>query len=111
MPDNLLGQLSEFESDSPEQILREMFTDDNIEMKSDFKNPLAMSKGRLLVKWLRIDKHDEAADLMEDFLEFFERDVVSNKRQGRTEIISAIAELIKRDQGMKDKLLGKDGGI
>lgn len=113
MSENLIGELQAYEGDSVEQILRDLLNDKNIELKTELKNPLMMSKARLLVTWCRAEGLTTTADLLEAFIEFYVRDMVSYNRSSRTEITQAIAEIMKRDQGLKQRLLGgsEEGGI
>jgi hypothetical protein len=102
----VVGDLVAFDGgDSIEQILRDMFADKNIEMKSNFRNPVVVSKMRLLAEWCNLEGLTGTSKLITTFVQFYEKDVVSEKGTGRTQLYEAVSGLIEKDRSIKDKLL------
>jgi hypothetical protein len=112
-PENLIGQLQEYSGDDIINFLNSMYEDENIELKSDFKNPIAVSKGQLLADWLDIEGLSDSAELWRKFLNYHSRNMVSYKRGSRDEGFRAVSHILEKEENLREKMLGggKEGSI
>jgi len=92
------------EKDSLEQILNNMLNPEHIEMKTEIQRPLNLTKLKMLSIWLRNEGMISCANLIDGFIYEFRVNMVSNKRQSRKEIISALTPGLQMERSIQDKL-------
>lgn len=92
---------------SYEKILSQLLTEGNIDLKSDLKNPMALTQLASLSKWCEKEKLTKTQEMIDSFIEKYLRYMVSHNRKSRTEIVQAFNDIYKDNLSRKDKLLGK----
>jgi len=107
MPGIFDGLIPMQEKDSLEQILNNLLNPDNIEMKTEIQRPLNLTKLKMLSIWLRNEGMISAANLIDGFIYEFRVNMVSNKRQSRKEIISALTPNLQQERTIEDKLINQ----
>jgi len=110
-----LAELTELSEETKEKILKELLTTENLEIKTDIPNPLAITRLKILsiaikkeFERLGIDR-SKSGDALEDTILWLLTYRISYQRQSRKEIIDAYKALISRhdDKTITDKLVGK----
>lgn len=96
------------ENTSYEKILNELLTENAIELKSDIKNPLALSQLASLADWARNEHCPMTEKVIVEFIARYLRYMVSYDRKSRTEIVNAFNQIYQNNIGMRDRLLGRD---
>ncbi|MFO7677198.1 MAG: hypothetical protein R6V50_02275 [Thermoplasmatota archaeon] len=108
---NILDELYVREDDSLEKILNKLLDDTNIELKTEIHKPINLTRLEILGMWLEIEKLTKSSKLVNAFVLFYRKNMVSFDRKSRTEIISAITEGLKGEsRGFADRLLGNAAG-
>lgn len=105
MPGIFDGLISMQEKDSLEQILNSMLNPENIEMKTEIQRPTNLTKLKILSIWLRNEGMINCANMIDAFIYEFRVNMVSNKRQSRKEIISALTPNLQPERSIEDKLI------
>lgn len=110
MSENIaLDSLESYKGETLEQILLDLLAPGNVTMKTEFPNPLLVSRIRMASKWAELQGLEQVAEFLKQFVTFFETDMVSYKRQSRTEIVTAVSEIVKHDRKVREKLVGDEG--
>ena len=104
----LIDKLQNIKPDTVTQILKEMFNDTDIELKTDLPNSMVVSRARLAAALYQEEKCPKTGKLLKTFLDFYVRDRVSDHRKSREEVIAAVTNLMSRQDPLADKLLGND---
>lgn len=103
---DVMGGLAPVDIDETyEKILRALLQSNDIELKTEIQNPLALARLKALATYLNSVGYVKSKKTIEDFIEFYLKYMVSNKREGRKEIIQAISEGLKKEQSVTDKLM------
>lgn len=92
------------EGESLERILIRLLQSEDIELKTEIQKPLNLARLNLLADWLMIENCPNASKMIKEFIQSYLKYMVSHNREGRKEIIQAIAEGMKRDKSLTDKL-------
>lgn len=90
---------------TPMEILNDLLSPENIEMKTDIKNPASWSSLKTLARYLEGIGFDESAQLIYDYMTDFMVFAVSKARLSRGEIISAIKSDPQSDFTVREKML------
>lgn len=90
--------------ESFEKILRALMESKDIELKTEIPNPLGLAKLKALSVYLKAEKYKDSSGTINAFIEYFLKYMVSNKREGRKEIVQAISEGLKREKSIGEKL-------
>lgn len=96
MDNNKLENIfSEFSDEEKESDLKELFSNENIEKKTDLSNNqvLAMTKARIFA-----DRYDN--DIIKDFIQAYSTFAVSKERKGRTEFVESYKAKILEPLGL-----------
>jgi len=93
--------------ESLNKILLAMLNDENLELKTEIRNPLAVTQLVLLGKWLKLEGFEDCEKLINAFVLEYRTNMVSNNRMSREEVTTCIAERIKREPTVGEKLVGK----
>ena len=104
MPGIFDGLIPMQEKDSLEQILNNMLDPENIEMKTEIQRPVNLTKLKMLSIWLRNEGMINCANMIDAFIYEFRVNMVSNKRQSRKEIISALTPNLQEARTIEEKL-------
>ena len=75
------------------QLVSSLMTLDNLELKSEVINPLNLTRLKTFGQWAEREGIDGAGKLIDDFIDYYLRYMVSNKRQGRSEVVRSISEI------------------
>lgn len=95
------------DKESLEKILAKLLDSKDIELKSEIHSPLALDKLKILSVWLESEKMPESAKLINTFIEYYLKYMVSHNRESRKEIIHALSEMIKREVPLSEKIMGE----
>jgi hypothetical protein len=85
------------------QLVASLMTTENIELKSEVKNPLNVVKLKTMGAWIEEQKVDGVQVVVDKFVDDYLRIMVSHRRQGRLEVVKAISEM---KAAMRKTLLG-----
>lgn len=92
----LLEELMPIEEESVEKILVRMLDGQDVELKTEYHDPLRVSLLETLADWLEAEGLTSSAQLLKDFLKHYSIAMVSNDRKSREEIVRAVSELRKQ---------------
>jgi hypothetical protein len=92
----LLEELMPIEEESVEKILVRMLDGQDVELKTEYHDPLRVSLLETLADWLEAEGLISSAQLVRDFLSHYSIAMVSNDRKSREEIVRAVSELRKQ---------------
>lgn len=106
----LLGGLIRRENETYEKILVRLLEPDNVETKTQVDNPIALTRLDILSSWLRNEGVKGAANLVKDFAHDYRINMVSYKRQSRTEVVKALTEGIRQERTLAEKLTTTPSG-
>lgn len=90
--------------DSLEKILKALMESDNIELKTEIPDPLNLAKLLTITEWFEANGYKRSADTLRKFITGYLKYMVSNKREGRKEIIHALAESLAAKRTVGEKL-------
>jgi hypothetical protein len=91
--------------DSAEKILREMLSKENIEMKTEIENPIALAQLSTYGETLALNKMHKSAKTVQKFVDFYLLYMVSKDRKRSEEIIRAIEGRFREpERSLTDKL-------
>jgi hypothetical protein len=113
-PETFINKLMAFDSDTLESILKDLMDGSkNVTLKTEFNNPTVMAQARVFVMMLRNGGLVTAADFLKEFLDEYEKAMVSFKRKRSAEIVQAISSmgLASQERSAKDKLFGGRGEV
>jgi len=85
------------------ELVSSLMTTDNIELKSEVPNPLNLTRLKLMGVWAKQQDMPAIERTINVFIENYLKHMVSNKRQGRFEVVKAISEFRKQ---IKSSLMG-----
>jgi len=91
------GDMEDIDELSKEEILMYMYQDDNLEMKSEIKNPLALACFKVLGVYLASYKLKKSPKLIESILKIYLKYMISHNRLGREELFKTISSLFDRE--------------
>ena len=95
------------EKDSLEKILAELLNAKDIELKSEIHNPIILTKLKTLSVWMKLEKCPKSSKMLEDFITYYLKYMVSHNRESRKEIIHALSEMLKREAPLGEKIMGE----
>jgi hypothetical protein len=95
------------EEESFEKILLELLSEENIRTKTEIPKPLTMTRFEMLGQYLETYKLTNSTKMIENFSLLFRVNMISNKRQSRTEIIQALSEGLHQEKSIGEKLVQK----
>jgi hypothetical protein len=85
------------------QLVSSLMTVENIELKSELKNPLNLTRLGGVANWCNDQDLKSSKPVIDSFILDYLKYMVSNKRQGRSEVVKAISEIKNQ---MKRTLMG-----
>ena len=102
------NELKKIDDITDQKILKSLLTPDkDISMKTELSNPEASTQFEVLGDYLDDKKLKGSAKIVRGANKHYEIKMVSFKRKGRTEVITALtAEVVKKTRGMMESLLG-----
>jgi hypothetical protein len=86
------------------QLVGSLMTLDNLEFKTEIRNPLAMTQLLAMAQWAESEGM-EVLEITNTFCDSYKKHMVSYKRQGRAEVVRAISEI---RQQMKRNIMGAE---
>lgn len=92
------------------QVINELLRPENIRMKTEIPNVSALLKLRVLSKWLKQNQLDDAAELIDIWIENFVLDMVSSGRQSRKEVADMVKALRGEESEDRDFMQRLEGG-
>lgn len=105
---SLLDDLQSMEPVQVEKILEQLLDSKDVELKSEVHNPIALSKLKALAIALEICKLKNSSKVIDKFIEWYLKYMVSYKRQSRKEAVNAIARMLEeRETTITHRMLGK----
>ena len=108
--DDAIGGLFEVpEENSFHKILTDLIAEDNVAMKTEIHNPLALAQLKTVSITLLNEKMKLCSAAIETFIQWFLTYMVSKDRQSRQEIRDILTEGIKAERSMGDKLTKPPG--
>lgn len=120
MADENYSELTAIEELTDIKILSELLNDKDISLKTELKNPLAITRLEIFAMCIdtefsrhgitsNFEKEEvtTCAEIIMKFVNIYKQNMVSYKRKSRKEIIEAIANLKKEERSFTDKALGK----
>lgn len=108
MVEEFFKMLEEYKGDSVEDILNKTITPEDIQLKTEYPNPVAVTKLRLLGEWLELNDIPEGKKIISLYIEEFSKNMVSYKRGSRKEIIQGIIGIMQRQLYEKNGMFGKE---
>lgn len=91
--------------DSIKDILNDLMdATDNLDLKTHINNPKEISVLKTLSTYLQEIKFEKSAMIIDNFIEFYSRYMISWKRLGRTEILRAISNYINNVENEQNDL-------
>jgi hypothetical protein len=84
------------------QLVGSLMTVDNLEFKTELRNPLAMTQLLSMAEWADSEGMD-VFEITKAFCDSYKKHMVSYNRQGRSEVVKAISEI---RQQMKKTIMG-----
>jgi hypothetical protein len=85
------------------QLVSSLMTTSDMEIKSEIKNPLNLTRLKEFGRWCTMEKMDGCEEIIDEFIMNYLKYMVSHNREGRTEVVRAISEMVKK---MHHGLLG-----
>jgi len=95
------------QEETAEKILVKLLDDKGIELKTEIKDPRALAQLSTIARWLEIENMPKSAELIDDFVDYLLRYMVSKDRQSRKEIIKALSDRIRRENTPNGRFLGR----
>lgn len=92
------------DDDSLNRILASLLDIKNIEMKTEIAMPLNLARLNTLADAFINTNKPKTGKLLKDFIQSYLMYMVSHDRKSREEIIHAIAESMKKEKSLTDKL-------
>ena len=87
------------EIDDGEDILsmaiRELFSDENIPLKTEIPNPQALTGLQCVSRLLKTNGHEELGVMISDYIDDYRINMVSYNRKSRSEVVTALSEVVK----------------
>lgn len=97
------------ENASFEQILNELLSTDNLDLKTEIKDPLALTRLKTYSDYWRSIGLVKTSDYLDNFILKYLTYMVSYQRQRSKEIVSAVSSIVEKSKPkMADRLLGRD---
>ena len=90
--------------ESIERILGALMKKEDIALKTEIYQPLNLARLSMFGEMMRSLKYTTSHKTIEALVKYYLEYMVSNNREGRKEIISAIAESLKKEQSTIEKL-------
>ena len=111
MSPDLFGDLVRDDETTDWKILDKLLCDDDIEMKTEIKNPLAVSKLRCIAAELTRRDMAKAGEIITAFIDNYLLNMVSFNRKRSGEIVEGFKQILAHNERMKQSdpyLLGGD---
>ena len=96
--------LENYEESNTFKVLDSMLDSKNVKTKTELEVPLKMAQLLLIADWVEDAGMDRAAKKIKNFAESYMTLVISKDRKSRSEVISVLAETMKEERNMKQKL-------
>jgi len=98
------------ENTSFEQILNELLSAEDIELKTEIIDPVALTRMKAYSDYWRSIGLTKTADFLDGFIQKYLLYMVSYKRQRAQEIVGAVSALVDKTKksDLADRLLGRD---
>lgn len=91
----LMDDLVPTEDESVEKILVRLMQEDSIGMKTEYSNPLAVTRLLAIADWLQEEGMLGSSAEIREFVKNYSINMVSKDREGRREIVRALQERLK----------------
>lgn len=76
------------------ELPKELFTKDNIELKTELPNPLSVTTIEVIGEHFK-DLDDGIPDILNTFVKHYKVNMVSNQRKSRQEFVKAIVQTLQ----------------
>ena len=98
------GLFESQEENSFHKILTDLIDSENVALKTEIANPLAVAQLKIIAISLQNEALEQSSAVILEFIEWFLTYMVSYDRKSRTEIIAALTEGLKAERTLGDKL-------
>lgn len=95
---------------SLEQIIYELMSPENIELKTDIKNPNSLAVLKLISYRLKEKNKIKSYKLLKNYIKFYLTFMVSENRKSRDELIQALKGFVEKYTA-SDKIFGNLEGV
>jgi hypothetical protein len=99
------------QEETAEKILVKLLDDKGIELKTEIRDPRALAQLSTLARWLELEKMSQSAKIIDDFVDYFLRYMVSKDRQSRKEIVKALSDRLKRENSPQGHFFGRNQAL
>lgn len=103
-----MDELVPVEEESVEKILARLMEPDAIAMKTEYGNPLNITRLHAIADWLQEEQMMTSAALLREFIKNYSMNMVSKGREGRKEIVRAIENKVD-DISKRNRWTGRGG--
>ena len=104
---SMLQGLIPSEDESFEKILLALLDTKGVVTKTEIQRPLNLARLKAFGNWCKSEGLTEPAEFVDEFIKIYLEYMISNKRQSRKEVIQALAEGIKAERSLGEKLTSK----
>lgn len=104
---SLLSGLIARDEETFEKILVKLLEPTDVETKTEVQEPIPLTQLDILAVWLENEGARKSSTLTKAFAHQFRINMVSHKRQSRTEVVKALTEGIKQERTLSEKLMTK----
>lgn len=87
------------------QLVSSLMTVNDLELKSEINNPLNLTRLKQFGRWAESEGMEGSKAIIDGWISDYLKYMVSHKREGRKEVVSAISQMAAR---MSRSLLGKN---
>lgn len=94
------------EEETAEKILARLMDETGIELKTDIPNVTRLAALNMLADALELEGCPESSKLVNSYIKLYLKYQVSSKRQGRKEIVSAVAAITEQKRTFGEKIRG-----
>jgi hypothetical protein len=102
----LFDELVPSEEESVESIIAKLMEGDNIALKTEYGNPLNITRLSAIADWLQEEGMLTSATIIREFVKHYSENMVSHQRKGRGEIVKALQE--RQKEGEKSRWTGRE---
>ena len=100
----IIEGMESYEESNTFKVLDSMLDGKNVETKTELEVPLSMARLLLIADWIDDAGMTRAANRIKNFGKSYMTLVISKDRKSRSEVIAVLAETMKEERNMKQKL-------
>jgi len=100
----IIEGMENYEESNTFKVLDSMLDDKNVITKTELDNPLNMARLFLIADWIDVPNISKPSKAIRDFANKYMTLMISKNRKSRSEVISVLAETMKEERNMKQKL-------